>query len=267
MAKIKSIWESKCISPLEFCTIARASNLLGCQIEDILHWMEIGAIFSYGKFTGVESELRFRVYKLELYNRDYKDEIFYDNRFVYGQSLFIAEQQPVPDEEKHVRVSGKVYGYWRIQQWSFGSNEYNSLIYPVERDSNHRHFHVALPERLFLDVSDIYVSKGDIEKIYEHSLKGAPIPISNVPAQQQHEESNEVMSGSRYMDILDLLIATHPDFGEVYLNASNNALADKIGNYASKLLRELKVTSPDLEIVLKRCEKTDRKTLAKFRDR
>lgn len=266
MAKIKSIWEARSIAPLEFCTVTRASSLLGCQVEDILHWMEIGAIFSYGKFIGVESELRFRLYKLELYNRDYEDKDFFDNRFIYGQSLFVAEQPPVPDEEKHVRVSGKVYGYWRINQWSFGTSEYNSLIYPIERDPNFRHFHVALPERPHLDVCDIYVSKADIEKIHQYSLKGEPIPINSFPAQQQ-EESNEAMSGFRYLDILDLLIATHPEFGEADLNATNNALANKIGNYASKLLRDVKNKSAELELVLKRCEKTDRKTLAKFRDR
>ncbi|MEZ8127958.1 hypothetical protein [Enterovibrio norvegicus] len=30
--------------PLEYCTVERAARLLGCEIEDIYHWQEIGAI-------------------------------------------------------------------------------------------------------------------------------------------------------------------------------------------------------------------------------
>ncbi|OOF28915.1 hypothetical protein [Salinivibrio sp. IB872] len=30
--------------PLEYCSVARAARLLGCEVEDIYHWREIGAI-------------------------------------------------------------------------------------------------------------------------------------------------------------------------------------------------------------------------------
>lgn len=30
--------------PLEYCTVERAARLLGCEVEDIYHWQEIGAI-------------------------------------------------------------------------------------------------------------------------------------------------------------------------------------------------------------------------------
>ncbi|WP_155601785.1 hypothetical protein [Aeromonas salmonicida] len=35
--------------PLEYCTPARAARLLGCELEDIYHWYEIGAINIYIK--------------------------------------------------------------------------------------------------------------------------------------------------------------------------------------------------------------------------
>ena len=35
--------------PLEYCTPARAARLLGCELEDIFHWYEIGAIKLYLK--------------------------------------------------------------------------------------------------------------------------------------------------------------------------------------------------------------------------
>jgi len=36
--------------PLEYCTPARAAKLLGCEVEDIFHWAEVGAITLYAEF-------------------------------------------------------------------------------------------------------------------------------------------------------------------------------------------------------------------------
>ncbi|NUY57023.1 hypothetical protein HLG76_10750, partial [Salinivibrio sp. EAGSL] len=36
--------------PLEYCTVERATRLLGCEVEDIYHWNEIGAVKLYAYF-------------------------------------------------------------------------------------------------------------------------------------------------------------------------------------------------------------------------
>lgn len=36
--------------PLEYCNLERASRLLGCEVEDILHWASIGAIKIHAQF-------------------------------------------------------------------------------------------------------------------------------------------------------------------------------------------------------------------------
>jgi hypothetical protein len=38
--------------PLEYCTVERVARLLGCEVEDIYHWREIGAIDFYCKYDG-----------------------------------------------------------------------------------------------------------------------------------------------------------------------------------------------------------------------
>lgn len=39
-----TIWEKNNIPPLEYCSLSRASRLLGCEVEDLWHWQDIGAI-------------------------------------------------------------------------------------------------------------------------------------------------------------------------------------------------------------------------------
>lgn len=39
--------------PLEYCTIERAAKLLGCEVEDIYHWQQIGAIEFYCHYDGM----------------------------------------------------------------------------------------------------------------------------------------------------------------------------------------------------------------------
>ncbi len=40
----RNIWKLNNLPPLEYCSIARAQKLLQCELEDLLHWHDIGAI-------------------------------------------------------------------------------------------------------------------------------------------------------------------------------------------------------------------------------
>lgn len=40
----ESVWEKNDIPPLEYCSLNRATRLLGCEIDDLWHWQNIGAI-------------------------------------------------------------------------------------------------------------------------------------------------------------------------------------------------------------------------------
>jgi hypothetical protein len=39
--------------PLEYCTVDRAARLLNCEVEDIYHWQQIGAIEFYCHYNGM----------------------------------------------------------------------------------------------------------------------------------------------------------------------------------------------------------------------
>ncbi|MEB6378847.1 hypothetical protein MXM41_07855 [Leclercia adecarboxylata] len=39
-----SIWQRRNIAPLEYCSLERACKLLECEIDDLWHWQDIGAI-------------------------------------------------------------------------------------------------------------------------------------------------------------------------------------------------------------------------------
>lgn len=38
--------------PLEYCTPERAARLLGCEVEDLFHWVEMGVVNLYAEFNG-----------------------------------------------------------------------------------------------------------------------------------------------------------------------------------------------------------------------
>ncbi|MGM1332328.1 hypothetical protein ACS0TW_41875, partial [Klebsiella michiganensis] len=53
--KERNIWKLNNLPPLEYCSISRAKKLLKCEIEDLLHWHDIGAInlcIKMGKTNG-----------------------------------------------------------------------------------------------------------------------------------------------------------------------------------------------------------------------
>jgi hypothetical protein len=53
--KERNIWKLNNLPPLEYCSISRAKKLLNCEIEDLLHWHDIGAIslcIKVGKTNG-----------------------------------------------------------------------------------------------------------------------------------------------------------------------------------------------------------------------
>ncbi|EEP9808256.1 hypothetical protein PP836_003910 [Salmonella enterica] len=50
----ETVWERNNIPPLEYCSLSRASRLLGCEVEDLWHWQDIGAIrFSVNLGEGI----------------------------------------------------------------------------------------------------------------------------------------------------------------------------------------------------------------------
>ncbi|MCL6376738.1 hypothetical protein EXT57_05100 [Pectobacterium brasiliense] len=54
---LQSIWEKNNIPALEYCKLDRATELLECKINDLLHWAEIGAIELCINFSGFEMSL------------------------------------------------------------------------------------------------------------------------------------------------------------------------------------------------------------------
>lgn len=60
----ETIWFKNNIPALEYCSVVRAAELLGCKVKDILHFAEIGGIELSAKLEGFEasltSPLRFR---------------------------------------------------------------------------------------------------------------------------------------------------------------------------------------------------------------
>lgn len=53
----KNIWDDNKIPVLEYCTVPRAVELLGCKVNDIIHFAEIGAVELCLKLEGLRATL------------------------------------------------------------------------------------------------------------------------------------------------------------------------------------------------------------------
>lgn len=56
-ANPRSAWEKHGLPALEYCKLDRASELLGCKVDDLLHWAEIGAIELCLEFDGFDAQI------------------------------------------------------------------------------------------------------------------------------------------------------------------------------------------------------------------
>lgn len=88
--------------PLEYCSLERASRLLGCEVEDILHWASIGAIKIYAQFKDSPYSDGDIVHVGEIYldydlltEQEYKTYDIEHEGILYKKKIPIGERGPI----------------------------------------------------------------------------------------------------------------------------------------------------------------------------
>lgn len=102
--------------PLEYCTIGRASRLLGCETEDILHWSELGAIKIFIKINMETAHYCKALNFGDLsYNRILR-YAYFSRRLpicsngMYADEIFPRENINIP----HTKSPFRLHGLWNI---------------------------------------------------------------------------------------------------------------------------------------------------------
>ncbi len=150
--------DNKPLLPLEYCSPERAAKLLGCEVEDIYHWADVGAINLYAQFrdrdiSDGETYLVGEVYSNEdliTYEERRDIEWEYDGN-TYVKSMVVSEEGPINVTPKVLYSKAKLFkfgaairlmdpagnlqdcfvdisGFWKISKFNFIQEQYAKSI-------------------------------------------------------------------------------------------------------------------------------------------
>lgn len=172
----------------EYYSVVRAAELLGCKVDDLLHWASIGAIKLYVSFEEGRGYVRFigdgakKEYRiLERFTEEQfesaqllRDELFKEKYTIDKFSRVVSlmrckniDLDSLPCEERFYPCSFS--GLWALPQNAYGT----TVLYSFQPSMDDFWFSAEskmfvsfeMDEFLNLEVEDLYVSKSDFVKI------------------------------------------------------------------------------------------------------
>lgn len=188
-----NVWKENRIAPLEYCSFERAAKLLNCECEDLIHWNKIGVISIAFEPKNLAGDLSVSFYEnagdnIEKYNHSYNitaDLNFYGSNFNskrgHKEGLYFHQLR------YGFNFSGYISGLWVISSGVINENNvilitskpskgYN-LFQPVSRsDKICSTFFIYKGEEDFsLELSELFITRLDIEKIWTATILGEPM--------------------------------------------------------------------------------------------
>lgn len=204
----RNVWKQNNIPPLEYCSIARAQKLLNCEIEDLLHWHDIGAINLCIKLTSITGTLNIAITQNKgntgnhhLYDAKQSD-ILKKNEEIWSHYSRVDRVLELKDSvsaiETHhgnhaiqIQLKATVSGLWYAASKTLGDllecPEHNHLAREVSaiNPANNTlfcHFSPDDSSNLPISLNKIYIICKDVEKIYEHTISSRPLELAREPA-------------------------------------------------------------------------------------
>lgn len=210
----QTIWQRERIAPLEFCSIQRASEILKCSTEDLMHLGKIGAIELCVLIKNLPSTLMIRGFprKKDFDDNSVKDKfnsiglktdgsLYFDKddpftRFKIEREVTGTFRHYAGHSERMVLLSGLARGLWAlphqtVERFSKDNKEKVKTLYP----ERHLLFQKStdlypvlylnelfkpVKDRLFdgrsFSMDDLLLSRRTINNIYEAMDKGVQLP-------------------------------------------------------------------------------------------
>ncbi len=265
--KERNIWKLNNLPPLEYCSISRAQKLLNCELEDLLHWHDIGAInlcLKLGKTHGtLKSAIRHDMgsSKPYFYNASNIDEVSRSERSWSQHSkintiLTLNESEPnletqygspVTQFKLKVSVSGLWYSHSRnlmeiLENPEDTLSEQRISIISPARNVVFCHFTPDEDEKPTISLNKLYITNQAIEKIHEHTISSRPLECSEKPLnifkdKIVHDDSF-IPQNKLLLEFINYIIRSNPAFNSNILNATGNVKSEKFSMVMEKLIAE-----------------------------
>ncbi len=241
----RNIWKLNNLPPMEYCSLARAQKLLNCELEDILHWHDIGAINLCLKLNPTRGTL-----KIAVLSHQEKDvttalnpltsaeevETFWSPHSHIRSILRLDDDIPMVETLRgntvtqfNVKVSAS--GLWHPH-----SRNLMALLEAPDNILYENRLSMMLPDKPFvychfipdedeysaISLNRIYITSQAIEKIYAHSISARPMDVTKNSLLEQtsyiHQELTVLPQNEVLLEFIHYLIQSHTVFNEKLQN-------------------------------------------------
>lgn len=241
----RNIWKLNNSPPMEYCSLARAQKLLNCELEDILHWHDIGAINLCLKLNPTRGTL-----KIAVLSHQEKDvttalnpltsaeevETFWSPHSHIRSILRLDDDIPMVETLRgntvtqfNVKVSAS--GLWHPH-----SRNLMALLETPDDILYENRLSMMLPDKPFvychfipdedeysaISLNRIYITSQAIEKIYAHSISARPMDVTKNSLLEQtsyiHQELTVLPQNEVLLEFIHYLIQSHTVFNEKLQN-------------------------------------------------
>lgn len=241
----RNIWKLNNLPPMEYCSLARAQKLLNCELEDILHWHDIGAINLCLKLNPTRGTL-----KIAVLSHQEKDvttalnpltsaeevETFWSPHSHIRSILRLDDDIPMVETLRgntvtqfNVKVSAS--GLWHPH-----SRNLMALLETPDDILYENRLSMMLPDKPFvychfipdedeysaISLNRIYITSQAIEKIYAHSISARPMDVTKNSLLEQtsyiHQELTVLPQNEVLLEFIHYIIQSHTVFNEKLQN-------------------------------------------------
>lgn len=241
----RNIWKLNNLPPMEYCSLARAQKLLNCELEDILHWHDIGAINLCLKLNPTRGTLKIAVLShqekdvttaLNLLASAEEVETFWSPHSHIRSILRLDGDIPIVETLRgntvtqfNVKVSAS--GLWHPH-----SRNLMALLEAPDDILYENRLSMMLPDKPFvychfipdedeysaISLNRIYITSQAIEKIYAHSISARPMDVTKNSLLEQtsyiHQELTVLPQNEVLLEFIHYLIQSHTVFNEKLQN-------------------------------------------------
>ncbi len=261
----RNIWKLNNLPPMEYCSLARAQKLLNCEVEDILHWHDIGAINLCLKLNPTSGTLKIAVLSHQekdvttalppLTATEAVETLWSAHSHIHS---FLRFDGDIPVMET---LRGNTVTQFNVKVTASGlwHPHCRNLMALLEApDDIHREnsLSMMLPEKPFvychfipqevesptLSLSRLYITSKAIEKIYAHSISTRPMDVTKNLLREQtsyvHQELNLLPQNDVLLEFINYLIQSHTVFNETLQNMAEPDKSQFFNTVLEKLKAE-----------------------------
>lgn len=267
----RNIWKLNNLPPLEYCSIARAQKLLQCELEDLLHWHDIGAISLCLKLKKNRGTLNSALTRNQSFgdssygyggfdditkaNKPWSQHSKINNIITLNENVSVIDADHDSAIAK-IKLNVSVSGLWHTHSRNLMDVLENldniqqedslSIISPA-KNVIYCNFIPDNDDKPTIELSKLYITSKEIEKIYEHTISSRPLEYSEAAMNSYNEKTiNEPSTPPQnklLLEFINYIIQSNPAFNRDLLNATESSKQLAFKSIMEKLKKEGIVTN------------------------